>query len=87
MLLRREIDRVMAASAVTLVAAFPAERFGCQPLLARAFALVDRIGAHDAFYVVLAESLGCALLTCDDAIRRVAPAGVQMIMVQPTTSH
>lgn len=87
MMLRRDIDRAMTASAVTLVAAFPAERFGCQPLLARAFALVDRIGAHDAFYVVLAESLGCALLTCDDAIGRVAPSGVKTLMVQPTTSH
>jgi predicted nucleic acid-binding protein len=39
-------------------------------LLERVWELRDRLGAQDACYVALAESLGCPLLTADAAIAR-----------------
>jgi len=49
-----------------------AERVALAPLLASAYELFDRIGAHDAFYVVIARASSCLLLTSDRAQARAA---------------
>jgi predicted nucleic acid-binding protein len=68
--LRRErllgrLDRTEAAQAVEDLAAWPGERFGHRPLLARAWELRDTVRGWDAMYVALAEALEAVLVTTD----------------------
>jgi predicted nucleic acid-binding protein len=51
--------------------AWPGERVGHRPLLARAWELRDTIRGWDAMYVALAEALDAVLVTTD---RRLAAA-------------
>jgi predicted nucleic acid-binding protein len=51
--------------AVEDLAEFPLERFPHAVLLSRMWQLSNNLTAYDAAYVALAESLECALLTCD----------------------
>lgn len=60
---------------VAALAAFPATRWPLRPLLAPAWALVDRIATRDALYVALTMSLAATLVTTDGRLRRGA-AGV-----------
>ena len=46
----------------------PITRHPHEPLLWRIWDLRDNLGAYDAIYVALAESLGATLLTCDAKI-------------------
>lgn len=69
--LRGLLDRTEATQAVEDLDAWPGERFGHRPLLARAWQLRDTVRAWDAMYVALAEALGGVLLTTD---RRLAGA-------------
>lgn len=57
-----------AAQAVEDLRVAPIERFGLEPLLARAWGLRDHLPAYDALYVALAVELGCPLVTTDDRI-------------------
>ena len=57
------------------LAAFGARRWPLRPLLAPAWALIDRIATRDALYVALAASLGAVLITSDARLRRAA-AGI-----------
>lgn len=61
-----------AAARVDALAAFGARRWPLRPLLAPAWALVDRIATRDALYVALAASLGATLVTSDGRLRRAA---------------
>lgn len=65
------IDRTGARLAIEDLEAWPGERFGHQPLLARAWELRDNVRGWDAMYVALAEALGVPLITLD---RRLAGA-------------
>jgi predicted nucleic acid-binding protein len=65
------LDRTEAAQAVEDLEAWPAERFGHRPLLARAWQLRDTVRGWDAMYVALAEAMDAVLLTTD---RRLAAA-------------
>ncbi|MGL5819476.1 MAG: type II toxin-antitoxin system VapC family toxin [Phycicoccus sp.] len=69
--LHGRLDRTEAAQAVDDLYAWPGERFGHRPLLARAWELRDTVRGWDAMYVALAEALGATLLTSD---RRLAAA-------------
>ena len=69
--LRGHLDRTGATQAVEELAAWPGERFGHRPLLARAWELRDTVRGWDAMYVALAEALDAVLLTAD---RRLATA-------------
>jgi predicted nucleic acid-binding protein len=69
--LRGHLDRTEAAQAVEDLEAWPGERFGHRPLLARAWELRDTVRGWDAMYVALAEALDATLLTTD---RRLASA-------------
>ncbi|MGO9902186.1 MAG: type II toxin-antitoxin system VapC family toxin [Solirubrobacteraceae bacterium] len=59
------LDQTAADQAVQDLEAWPGERFGHRPLLARAWELRDTVRGWDAMYVALAEALDTALLTTD----------------------
>jgi predicted nucleic acid-binding protein len=69
--LRGRLDRTAAIQAVEDLEAWPGERFGHRPLLARAWELRDSVRGWDAMYVALAEALDASLVTTD---RRLAAA-------------
>ena len=69
--LRGRLDRTEATQAVEDLEAWPGERFGHRPLLARAWELRDGLRGWDAMYVALAEALDAVLVTTD---RRLAAA-------------
>lgn len=60
---------------VHALATFGASRWPLRPLLAPAWALIDRIATRDALYVALAASLNAILITTDGRLRRSA-AGI-----------
>lgn len=70
MVLRGQILRDTGLIAAPFIVGFAAERVMLAPLLASAIELFDRVGAHDAFYVVLADVLRCPLLTTDGSLVR-----------------
>ena len=77
------LDRSRVPAAVALIAGMPGERVPLAPLLPHAYALFDRVGAHDAFYVVLAQLQGAPLLTADGPLARAAEAlGVTVLLRQ-----
>ena len=66
--LRGQLDRTAARLAVEDLQAWPGERFGHRPLLARAWELRDTVRGWDAMYVALAEALDAVLLTTDQRL-------------------
>ena len=63
---REEISASRAEDALTDYAALTLHRWeSADPLRRRAFALRHNVSAYDAAYLVLAEALGCSLLTRD----------------------
>lgn len=75
-------DRLPAA--LDLLARMAGERVPLGPLLRRGYELFDRIGAHDVFYVVIAELRGARLLTTDLPLARAAQAlGVDVLYHDP----
>ncbi len=69
--LRGHLDGTAAGQAVEDLEAWPGERFGHRPLLARAWQLRDTVQGWDAMYVALAEAFDAVLVTTD---RRLAAA-------------
>ncbi len=59
------LDATAAVQSVEDLAAWPGERVGHAPLLARAWEMRDTVRGWDAMYVALAEALGAVLLTTD----------------------
>lgn len=55
---------------VDALAALGAKRWPLPPLLAPAWALIDRIATRDALYVALAATLDATLVTTDARLRR-----------------
>lgn len=78
----RHVAQDDAIAAVDRLATFPAERHALAPLLSAAFALRERIGAHDALYAALAERLACSLVTCDGALARAIGDRVSVFHVE-----
>jgi predicted nucleic acid-binding protein len=64
-------DPLIAADYLSRWSVLGIERVGVTAHLDRVWELRDNVTAHDAAYVVVAESLGCPLLTAD---RRLANA-------------
>ena len=80
--LRRAMDRRDLVATVELLERFDAERAEIVPLLANVAGLADVLGAHDVFYVLLAISHACPLLTCDMRLARAAARlGVEVIAI------
>jgi predicted nucleic acid-binding protein len=77
-LLRRgSITRDRAADVLTDYEDLAVERWpAVDPLRRRAFQLRDNVSAYDAAYVVLAEALGCPLVTRDARLARSSGHGV-----------
>jgi predicted nucleic acid-binding protein len=61
----KRIDFHRRGQLLAALAAFPAERYGHEPLLARMWELRHNFTAYDAVYIALAEATGAALYTCD----------------------
>lgn len=77
------LERSRIPAAITRVAKMPGERIPLAALLPYAYDLFDRVGAHDAFYVVLARLQGAPLLTADRPLARAAEAlGVTVLLRQ-----
>ena len=78
-----EISRLEANSAHRDLLRLDLELFPFAPFAERVWALRSNLTAYDAWYVALAEALGCALATLDRKLRRatgpacdiVTPAG------------
>lgn len=66
------LERDALSVAVSRIAGLRGERIPLVPLLPGAYRLHDNVGAHDAFYVVLAGARGAALLTSDRPLARAA---------------
>lgn len=62
------LDATSALQAVEDLHDWPGERFGHQPLLARAWDLRGSLRAWDAFYVALAEVMQATLVTSDSRL-------------------
>jgi predicted nucleic acid-binding protein len=69
--LRGLLDEQRSHDALHSLARWNGERFGHQPFLPRVWELRRHVRGWDAFYVALAEAIGCPLLTLD---RRLAAA-------------
>ena len=82
--LRGRLDRTEAVQAVEDLEAWPGERFGHRPLLARAWELRDTVRGWDAMYVALAEALDAVLLTTD---RRLAAAAGPTCRIEAIDHH
>lgn len=81
---RGQLGEERARLALGDLAAFPAERWPAEPLLARMWELRDTLSAYDATYVALAEALGADLITCDERLGRAAgDAGARCRVVLP----
>ena len=80
--LQRRLDRRRFELAVDRLARFDAERLEIVSLLSNVVGLVDVFGAHDVFYVLLAMSRDCPLVTCDLSLGRAAARlGVTVVAV------
>ena len=78
------VDRSFLASLVDQLARLEAQRIPIAPLLRGVTPLVDVVGAHDVFYVLLAVERACPLLTCDLQLARAATRlGVEVIAIRP----
>jgi len=64
------LDDHRLAAALQALAALPFTRFPARPFLRRVYELRASVGAYDAVYVALAESLGCDLVTADRRLAR-----------------
>lgn len=85
--LQRRMDRDYLAIAVDQLARFDAERLEIVSLLPNVVGLADVIGAHDVFYVLLAISRRCPLLTCDLSLARAAARlGIEVIAIDRSRS-
>ena len=79
---QRRMDRDRLAIAVDRLERFDIARLEIVSLLPNVVGLVDVIGAHDVFYVLLAISRRCPLLTCDASLARAAARlGVEVIAI------
>jgi predicted nucleic acid-binding protein len=80
--LRRHLDRGSLETLVAQLGTFDAERVALKSFLPSVAQLVDVIGSHDVFYVLLAISRRCPLLTCDLRLARAAMRlGVEVIAI------
>lgn len=83
MALHGDIERSDVARAIDALIEMPGERVPIAALLTAAYGLFDNVGAHDAFYVVLARLHDAPLLTSDAHLAAAAEAlGVTVLLRQ-----
>ena len=83
----RALGRESVATALDTIAALPSDRVPLAPLLSAAYALFDRVGAHDSFYVALALGRDAALLTSDGPLARAAEQCGVKVLLRPSEVH
>jgi predicted nucleic acid-binding protein len=79
---RGEMSEERAEQALELLVKADIERFPIAPLVADAWALRHNVSSYDAFYVALAQSLGCPLVTCDRALAGAPGLGITITAVE-----
>lgn len=81
----KKISAERAAHARALFEATPKVRFPSRYLMNRVWSLRDNLGAYDACFVALAESLNLPLLTCDDKQRTCGGHKANVEVLDPRT--
>lgn len=77
---RGAVQRQDLPAAIGLLADMAGDRVPLAALLAPAYELFDRVGAHAVFYVVVAREWGCPLVTVDGSLARAADGlGVEVL--------
>lgn len=79
---RGEMSEERARRALGLLIDADIDRLPIAPLVADAWALRHNVSSYDAFYVALARSLGCPLLTCDRALAGAPGLGVTVTVIE-----
>ncbi len=77
------LDARRLAAALRGLAALPFARFPARPFLPRVYELRANVGAYDAMYVALAESLGCDLVTADHRLAATPGLRCPISLVEP----
>jgi predicted nucleic acid-binding protein len=79
---RGEMSEERAGQALELLVDADVERFPIAPLVHDAWALRHNLSTYDAFYVALARSLHCPLVTCDRALASAPGLGITITVVE-----
>jgi predicted nucleic acid-binding protein len=78
---RGEMAEDRARQALGLLLEADIERFPVAPLVLDAWALRHNVSSYDAFYVALARSLKCPLITCDRALAGAPGLGISVTVI------
>ncbi len=79
---RGEMSDERAQQALGLLVDSDIDRFPIAPLVADAWALRHNVSSYDAFYIALARSLRCPLITCDRALARAPGPGITVTVIE-----
>jgi predicted nucleic acid-binding protein len=79
---RGEMSDERAQQALGLLIDADIDRFPIAPLVVDAWALRHNVSSYDAFYIALARSLGCPLVTCDRALARAPGLGITVTVIE-----
>ena len=79
---RGEMSDTRAQQALGLLIDADIDRFPIAPLVGDAWALRHNVSSYDAFYIALARSLGCPLVTCDRALARAPGLGITVTVIE-----
>lgn len=82
LVLARKLERRRARNALADLGPMIATRYPHWPVLDRVFDLSDNATAYDAMFLVLAETLGCPLVTCDRKLARVKGAACAVEVIR-----
>lgn len=78
---RGEMSDERARQALRLLIDADIDRFPIAPLVLDAWALRHNVSSYDAFYIALARSLECPLITCDRALARAPGLGITVTVI------
>jgi predicted nucleic acid-binding protein len=79
---RGEMSDARARQALGLLIDADINRFPIAPLVVDAWALRHNVSSYDAFYIALARSLGCPLVTCDRALAAAPGLGITVTVIE-----
>ncbi len=78
---RGEMSEGRARGALRLLHDATIERMPIAPLVLDAWALRHNVSSYDAFYVALARTLTCPLITCDRALASAPGLGISVTVI------